>query len=50
MQLFEIFPFPVYEQLLENYNGAVYIQLRDQYIALFEDGKKFFLLIKDHSK
>ena len=48
LQLYKIYPFPVYQNLSENYTRAVYILPRKQYIALREDGRKFLLTDKDY--
>ena len=48
LQLYKIYPFPMYQNILENYTRAVYILPRKQYIALTEDERKFFLTDKDY--
>ena len=48
LQLYKIYPFPVYQNISENYTNAVYILPRRQYIALTEEERKFFLADKDY--
>ena len=48
LQLYKIYPFPVYQNISENYTRAVYISPKKQYIALTEDEKRFFLADKDY--
>ena len=47
LQLYKIYPFPVFQNISGNYTRAVYTLLRKQYIALTEDERKFFSADKD---
>ena len=42
LQLYKIYPFPVFQNIPENYTRAVYILPKKQYIALTEDERNFF--------
>ena len=42
LQLYKIYPFPVFQNISENHTRAVYILPKKQYIALTEDERKFF--------
>ena len=48
LQLYKIYPFPVYQNISGNYTRAIYILPRKQYIALTEEERKFFLTDKDY--
>ena len=48
VQLYKIYPFPVYQKISENYTRAVYILPKKQYIALTDDERKLFLVDKDY--
>ena len=48
LQLYKIYPFPVYLNISENYTRAVCVLPRKQYIAQTEDERKFFLTDKDY--
>ena len=48
LQLYKIYPFPVFQGISGNYTRAVYILPRKQYIALTIDERKFFLADKEY--
>ena len=48
LQLYKIYPFPVFQNISGNYTRAVYILPRKQYIALTEDERKFFSADKNY--
>ena len=48
LQLYHIYPFPVYQNISGNHTRAVYILPGKHYIALTEDERKFFLTDKDY--
>ena len=48
LQINKIYPFLMYQNILINNTGAVYIIPKRQYLALVKDGRKFFLADKNY--
>ena len=48
LELYKIYPFPVFQNISENHTRAVYILPKKHYIALTEDERKFFLADKEY--
>ena len=48
LQLYKVYPFPVFQDISGDYTRAVYISPRKQYIALTEGERKFLLADKEY--